>query len=214
MRASELFARCVTVPYTRVGEAADFAAVREGEVLYLFFEDSDGGADWRRNLNFPTKPYRRMGRTVWLAHRGFLKVWREIEPHVAGAIADPSVRKVVTVGYSHGAAVAVLCHEYVWFYRPDLRACIEGYGFGCPRVFWGMRTEERMRRWERFLVVRNMNDIVTHLPPAWLGYSHVGTVVEIGERGRYSPVDAHRAENIWRELRALERSGDFAVSII
>ena len=107
--------------------------------------------------------------------------------------------------YSHGAALAVLCHEYVWYNRPDLRDLICGYGFGCPRVFWGFRTKKRMQRWERFTVIRNVDDIVTHVPPAIWGYSHVGSMIKIGEKGKYSPVDAHRPENIMAELRQREK---------
>ena len=99
----------------------------------------------------------------------------------------------------------MLCHEYVWFRRPDLRETLEGYGFGCPRVFWGLRTWELMRRWERFRVIRNVDDIVTHLPPVWLGYSHVGSLLEIGERGKYTAIDAHRPQNILAELKAAEK---------
>ena len=106
--------------------------------------------------------------------------------------------------YSHGAALAVLCHEYVWYNRPDLRDRICGYGFGCPRVFWGFRTKKRMQRWKRFTVIRNVDDIVTHVPLAIWGYSHVGSMIKIGEKGKYSPVDAHRPENIMAELERRE----------
>jgi hypothetical protein len=58
-----------------------------------------------------------------------------------------------------------------------------------------------LSRWERFTVIRNIDDIVTHLPPRALGYTHVGHVLEIGEKGTYSRVDAHRPENILAELK-------------
>ena len=62
-----------------------------------------------------------------------------------------------------------------------------------------------MQRWERFTVIRNVDDIVTHVPPAIWGYSHVGSMIKIGEKGKYSPVDAHRPENIMAELRQREK---------
>ena len=130
-------------------------------------------------------------------------MWESILPYLEKEIADRTVRRIVTVGYSHGAALAVFCHEYAWDTRPDLREEIEGYGFGCPRVYWGVRVPWLMRRWERFTVIRNSGDVVTHVPPAALGYSHVGKMLEIGEVGKYSPVDAHRPENILTELKAL-----------
>ncbi len=204
MRLSTLFYRCVNIKYTQVENGADYALERFGSTLYIYFEPSNGCIDWKNNLDFPAKPYRRMDDSVWFAHRGFLKVWRSIEAHISNDIKDPTVTKIVIVGYSHGAAVAALCHEYVWYNRPDLREVIEGYGFGCPRVLWGLNGEKVRRRWDGFYVIRNINDIVTHLPPALLGYSHAGELIEIGAPGLYSAVDAHRPENILTELYSLE----------
>ncbi len=198
---ASLYERCLTADYVQVGQAANYAAVRQGDALHLYFQDSDGSEDWKNNLDFPARPYREMDGVRWYAHRGFVRVWKEIEPYIAPMIADPTLRRVMTVGYSHGGALAVLCHEYVWFHRPDLRGSMEGYGFGCPRVLWGPRGEGLMARWQRFWVVRNVDDLVTHLPPRALGYFHAGNLWEIGEKGKYSPIDAHRAENILRELK-------------
>ncbi len=197
MKMSVLFARCLDAPYLQAAESASYYIERKGAVLYIYLQGSDGAEDWKNNLDFPARPYH--GGT-WLAHRGFVKVWRAVEPYVSEAIADPRLTGVVTVGYSHGGALAVLCHEYVWFHRPDLRKTIEGYGFGAPRVIWGKLSAEARQRWKKFTVVRNLDDLVTHLPPSALGYVHVGKVLEIGAAGRYSHVDAHRSENIMREL--------------
>ena len=204
MKMSQLFRRCVERRYIHVENAGDYATERREDVLYIYLQCSDGLVDWKNNFDFPAKPYRRMGRTVWFAHRGFLRVWKSIEGHLQCEIADMNVHRIVIVGYSHGAALAVLCHEYVWYRRPDLRKTLEGYGFGCPRVFWGIRTRDLMRRWEHFTVIRNIDDVVTHVPSVWLGYSHVGTLLEIGARGKYTSIDAHRPENILTELEALE----------
>lgn len=161
--------------------------------------------DWKNNLDFPALPYK-MDRTVWYAHRGFLRVWKAVEPYLQKAVTDPSVREAVVAGYSHGAALAVFCHEYIWFYRPDLRETLRGVGFGCPRVLCGFPGKEVLSRWENFTVVRNLEDAVTYLPPVLLGYRHVGSLLELGAKGRYSPRDAHKAENIMRELLVYEQS--------
>ena len=186
--------------------AGDYRTERMGSTLYIYFQSSSGVTDWKNNLTFPAKAYKRMGRTVWFAHRGFLRVWKTLEKYLEHEIADRTLQNIVSVGYSHGAALAVLCHEYVWYHRPDLRERIEGYGFGCPRVLWGIPTPALDIRWAHFTVVRNINDIVTHVPPAVLGFWHVGTMLEIGSMGKYSAVDAHRAENILAELAAYEAS--------
>ncbi|MBQ9729060.1 MAG: lipase family protein [Clostridia bacterium] len=191
MTLHELFSDCLHIPYSQVGRSANYAVKRENDTLYLFFEGSDGKNDWKSNLNFPAKPYKRMGKTIWFAHRGFLRTWKEIEPFLSDTITDKSVRKIVIAGYSQGGALAMLCHEYVWYHRPDLRTQTEGYGFGAPRVFWGIQTAKLKTRWKSFTVVRNLNDLITHLPPAFLGFSHVGRLLKIGKRRKYSSIEAH-----------------------
>ncbi len=204
MKLSALFYECTHIPYIHVESDADYALRRSGSTLYIYFEPSNGSADWKNNFDFPAKPYRHMDGTVWFAHRGFLRVWKAIEPYISPDIMDGSVKKIVVTGYSHGAAIAVLCHEYVWYHRPDLRDTLEGYGFGCPRVFWGIKTPNMRRRWGHFTVIRNLDDIVTHVPPAIFGFSHVGSLCKIGERGKYTMIDAHRPENILTELHIHE----------
>jgi len=41
---------------------------------------------------------------------------------------------------------------------------------------------------------------VTHVPPVLLGFRHVGEVVKIGEKGKYSPVKAHYPGSYLAEL--------------
>ena len=200
MNLVQLFQKCVNAEYVHVENSGDYYVEQDGSTLYIFLECSNGREDWKNNFDFPAKPYKRMGKTVWFAHRGFLKVWKSIENYIKPYIMNPEVKKIITVGYSHGAAIAVLCHEYIWYNRPDLHESIEGYGFGCPRVFWGLRLKHITNRWSRFTVIRNIDDIVTHVPPAIFGYSHMGALQEIGSEDKYSPVNAHRPENIAHEL--------------
>lgn len=196
-----LFKRCLEIPYTRVDNSGDYALERIGNILYIYLESSNGKEDWKNNFDFPAKPYKDMEGRTWFAHRGFLKVWKSIEPNLADSVFNMDIESIVTVGYSHGGGLAVLCHEYVWYNRPDLRDSIYGYGFGAPRVIWGIKNREHGKRWDRFTVVKNIDDIVTHAPPALFGYFHVGKILEIGERGKYSEIDAHRPENYLAELQ-------------
>jgi len=206
MELYQLFSTCLKIPYAQVGISANYALKREKDVLYIFFQGSKGKTDWKNNLSFPAKPYKRMGKTIWFAHRGFLRVWKEIEPFLADDISDKAFRKIVIVGYSHGGALAMLCQEYVWYHRPDLRGFIEGYAFGAPRVFWGIKTYNLKKRWQGFTVIRNLDDAVTHLPPVFLGYSHVGVMLKIGKKGSYTPIEAHESKNILKELFIYENN--------
>lgn len=196
MRLIEIFERCLHAHYRQAG-GVHFAVERAGETLWLFFEHSRDLQDWLYNLDFPVQPYRRMGDQRWYCHRGFLKAWRQVEPFVAAALAARPCRKIITAGYSHGAALAVLCHEYLWFHRPKLRPMLASYGFACPRVIWGRAPQER---WAGFTVICNRGDPVSHLPPAALGYRHVGRRITVGEKGARLRVRSHLPEAMLASL--------------
>lgn len=191
---SELFEKCLTAQYVHTEQGGDYAFLWEDGTLYLLFQWSNGCEDWKNNLDFPAASYREMGRRFY-CHRGFLRVWQAILPHIEPTLRTVRPQRLVLVGYSHGAALAVLAHEYIWFHRPDLRERLWGYGFGCPRCLWGRLPRDIAGRWERFLPVRNGRDLVTHLPPAILLYRHPQKPLQVGQGGRLSPIDAHRPEN-------------------
>ena len=199
----DLYKRCLYANYIHLEDHnADYAIEREGDILFILFECTNGVEDWKSNFNFPAKPYKDMG-IKWKCHRGFLGVWKAIKLYLKDVVADPTVKKIYVVGYSHGAAIATLCHEYVWFNRPDLRESgLEGYGFGCPRCYWGFRIKKALReRWEHFHPVRNMRDIVTHVPPALFGFIHVNKVYTLKNKKfkqrhtKLKCVDAHYQDN-------------------
>ncbi len=194
-----LFEACLNATYTHVENGGSYAVVRDGEHLFLFFEHSNGITDWWNNLQFAAKLNEEMEPPL-RCHEGFMKVWKSVKPYLVPHIMDKSVASVCVVGYSHGAALALLCHEHIYRNRPELRKRLMGFGYGCPRVLFECPPVEVAERWEQFYVIRNVDDIVTHLPPRSLGYCHVGNMILIGEEGKYSPVDAHRPENYRREL--------------
>lgn len=205
MKLSELFERCLSIEYRQIENDASYALERVGNTLYIYFEHSRGKMDWLNNFDFPIKPYK-VENKIWLAHRGFVRIFKSVEPYIAHSVTDLSIDSVIVVGYSHGGALAILCHEYVWYNRPDLRKSLQSYAFGAPRVIWGELGLDFEKRWQTLTVIRNLNDIVTHLPPKILGYTHVGNMLEIGQRGRYSMIDAHRPENILAELLEYEKN--------
>ena len=199
MKLSTLFYNLTTIPYIHAENGLDYATRITNNTLYIYFQDSEGALDWKNNLDFPVRCYKGL-----FVHRGFLRVWQSAEELLREQILDNGVGKIVISGYSHGAALALLCHEYVWCHRPDLRDTMEGYGFGCPRVIWGRKRAIHNKKWARFNVIKNIDDIITHLPPAFLGYFHVGNMIKIGKRGNYSTVDAHRPESYMKELLILD----------
>lgn len=175
----------------------------DGRKLEVYFEWSNGKLDWKHNFMFPAKPYRHM-KNMWFCHRGFLKVWKAIEPHISADLLDPKVEEIHIVGYSHGGAIAQLCYEYVKFNRPDIK--VTGVGFGAPRVFWGFARKAVKKRFEGFAVIRNGCDLITHLPPMLFGFYHVCDVYEIGEYE--GPIKDHYPERYLDALDEIEAIED------
>lgn len=212
MTILEMFKKCAwgcDYVHTEV-ERGSYFVEKKRNTLYLYLQGSKGDVDWRNNFDFGAEPYKDMP-IRWKAHRGFVRVWKEIEPAVKESIMDPTVKKINIIGYSHGAALAVLAHEYAWFNRPDIRDHIFGYGFEAPRVFRGKKVpDELAARWENFYIFRNGKDLVTRVPPRIFGYKHVGTLVQLNkdrsilESKRYwlKCIDEHDAPNVIAALKA------------
>ena len=105
----------------------------------------------------------------------------------------------------------------MWYWRPDLRDVIEGYGFEAPRFYAGYRVKKELKeRWARFLVIRDNNDIVTHCPPSIFGYCHVGDMLQVHGDTSLAPkkwylmncVKSHYPEVVYNGLVEHERSGN------
>ncbi len=202
-----LFKRCLSAQYIHTAESGEYAIEIDGDTLYLLFECSSGAEDWINNFDFPAEPYGQMKRK-WQCHRGFLRVWKamqkQIESNVKGILAEhKQIKKIVCIGYSHGGALCVLATEDMAYLYGD-RYTIEGYGFGAPRVLWGKIPHEVKNRLGRFITVRNIPDIVTHLPPLVFGFRNAGTMLRIGKRGKYTSVEAHFPASYIAELEEYE----------
>ncbi len=197
-----LFRECLDRPYKDVDNAASYDVSLEDGTLVIFFESSHGREDWNNNLNFRIRPYDDMNPT-WYCHAGFLKVFKSVLPYLEPFIVDPDVHRAVIVGYSHGGALTVLCHEAVWFRRPDLRRRLISFAYGAPRVLFGNVPREVRDRFRELYLIQNADDIVTRVPPAVLGFRHVGNIIGIGERGLHTPIDAHRPESYLAALSAM-----------
>lgn len=198
----KLFRRCLKAEYIHTAENGDYAIEVDGDTLYILFECSDGKEDWRNNFDFPAKPYKRMG-DLWFCHRGFLKVWKamrdEIENRVAEILQENTdISNITIVGYSHGGAMALFATEDMTYLYGE-KFSVSGYGFGAPRVLWGYVPKAVRKRISAFTTVRNIPDIVTHLPPKVFGYQDIN-IKEIGEEGKYKPVEAHYSSAYIAEL--------------
>lgn len=194
------FNQCLSADYTHTDKAASFCVERNGDAAVIYFEGSNGAVDWKHNFRFASRPYTLTG-ADYRCHRGFLSVFLSALPFLEKTVRDTSVKEITVVGYSHGAALALLCYDYIAHKREDLSDSLFGYGFGTPRVFKkGLSRKVRMR-FRKFTYITNRDDIVTHLPLWLFGYRHVKRHCKIGKRGRYSMVNAHRSEHYQSELK-------------
>lgn len=161
----------------------------------------------REYLVLPAEPYKHMFDT-WRVHGGFLEVWKDMRDDIEAYVAEilenhPEIKKIKCVGYSHGAAISVLATEDMeYLYGKSYE--VSGYGFGTPRVLWGIVPEEVKYRLRNFTAVRNIPDIVTHVPPMIFGFRNAGTLIKVGKKGKYSPFKAHYAYAYIDELNAME----------
>lgn len=170
----------------------DYKFIENKNTLYIFFEPSDGRTDWIVNFSYWRKPYRDM-KIGYRVHGGFLESWSLVKDAVRARVGEKNAdgryrwEKIVIVGYSHGGALAVLCHECVWFEREDLRAGenLIGISFDGPRVYAGLWIKKELKeRWRNFYLIRNQDDLITHLPPVVFFFRHVGEKVKVGAKPR------------------------------
>lgn len=214
----DLFITCNSVEYFHDDrQSGDYAYKIINGTLYLYFQGSNGKRDWLNNFFFFATPYKDMS-VKWYCHRGFLRVWKSLEPYIKD-IFDRCYRiwftRVVIVGYSHGGALATLAHEWVWFNFPDLRKDLVGYGFGTPRVYFywfaHMRADLK-ERWATFYPIRNSLDLVTHLPFNLMGFRHVNKVLKLNT-ALSLPIRSHYPEKYEESLEKLSQRADFKRSI-
>lgn len=210
----DLFQKCLNASYVLTENDGNFAVEYRDDTMYIMFQETSTKTDWKNNFDFPAVPYKDMD-IKWKCHRGFLRVWKSIKPYLKQRILDTDIKHIYVLGYSMGAALAVFCHEYVWFNRPDLRENgLEGFGFGCPRVYFGRMKKALKNRWKHFHIIRNGNDLVTHVPPAIFGYRHVNKVYKLKNKTmlhtftKVKSINAHFAQNYSDSLMEETISGE------
>ena len=186
---ADLFQLCAyDVEYQQAGDSVNYAFLEEGRALTIFFQGSNSITDWVRNFFFKRVPYKDID-VSFKAHAGFVAAWKEVQDIIVAKVTERleygaweyKWQSITIVGYSHGGALAGLCHECVWYWRPDLRESgLSGFGFEAPRFYGGWAVKPALReRWEKFTVVRTNSDIVTHCPPALFRYCHVGNMLKV-----------------------------------
>ena len=119
------------------------------------------------------------GKSEGRVHRGFKAaldmVWDDINQHM---VECKAIDKDITItGHSLGAALATLVAGRL--NNPNVVL----YTYGSPRV-----ATDKWNKCQKFTHYRfrNNNDIVTRVPPRWLGFKHNGEIEYFDYKGMYN----------------------------
>jgi triacylglycerol lipase len=134
--------------------------------------------------------------TFGKVHSGFNRevddLWPLLEEMLAG-----NMQPVWFCGHSLGAAMATICANRVTTSSIASKPR-ELHTFGSPRV--GCRKYIRHAPVTHYRWVHN-NDVVTRVPPAWMGYRHAGQEIYLDRYGRIRKLTGvWRSRDRWRGL--------------
>ncbi|QDV64737.1 lipase family protein [Crateriforma conspicua] len=119
-----------------------------------------------------------LAETVGKVHRGFKREVDDLWPMLEAALISND-QPLWFCGHSLGGAMATICAGRC--YLSHIASMPEQlYTFGSPRV--GNKRYVNYVSLDHYRYVNN-NDIVTRVPPAWMGYRHNGHEVYINRHG-------------------------------
>ena len=171
----DIFLKAIDSGEKTAGVETQYKVSTDATTVYLAIQGSIQKEDWLANFDFVAIPYRKMP-VVWFCHRGFIKTWKAArEQIIADVLPLLPGKRLVILGYSHGAAIATLAHEDFIFLGYDP----ETWVFGSPRVLW-MPVKLIKDRFSKLHNIQNRGDIVTMVPFGAMGFCHVGEVVHVG----------------------------------
>lgn len=129
-------------------------------------------------------------------HSGFNREVDDLWPMLEELLRD-NRQPVWFCGHSLGAAMATICA-----YRCKMSAINsnpqELHTFGSPRV--GCKKYVRHAELKHYRWVHN-NDVVTRVPPVWMGYRHAGNEIYLDRYGRIRKLTGIlRSRDRWRGL--------------
>ncbi len=184
---------------------------RDGAQAYSFISDNDHVIacrgtepnqwnDLKADINAQTAVAETMGRV----HRGFKKEVDDLWPILEKALLE-NTKTLWFTGHSLGGAMSTICAgrcllSYISSNPQQV------YTFGSPRV--GDKPYINYAKLD-FLRWVNNNDIVTRVPPVWLGYRHAGQEMYLDASGKLKKLTAFqrgkdRSRGFFKGLRAGE----------
>jgi triacylglycerol lipase len=196
LQKSLLFAELAMVAYNDEREATVAAAMvgfpdvtffdHDGSQAYRFRNDHDcviacrgtEPNEWN-DIRADANAASVLAETAGKVHRGFKTEVDDLWPMLETALVGND-QPVWFCGHSLGGAMATICAGRC--YLSHIQSIPQGlFTYGSPRV--GDKRYINYVDLPHYRFVNN-NDVVTRVPPAWMGYRHCGTEVYINRNGR------------------------------
>ena len=211
LERSLLFAELANIAYLppdrvkplacKVGFTAFEFIERDGSQAYIFENHHDSVIACRgtepnewNDIKADIDAVSVVAETIGRVHRGFKQevddLWPELEQHLL-----ENTKSLWFCGHSLGGAMAAICAGRCFL--SHIPATPSGvFTYGSPRV--GNNRYVNHVKLDYFRWVNN-NDIVTHVPPAWMGYRHTGQELYINAYGRVREMTGwQRTKDRWR----------------
>ena len=219
LERSLLFAELAMISYNdpseaeRAGEAIGLGDVtfydRDGSQAYRFRNDHDcviacrgtEPNEWN-DIQADANAASVLAETTGKVHRGFKKEVDDLWPMLETALIGND-QSLWFCGHSLGGAMATICAGRCFLSHIE-SVPRQLYTYGSPRV--GDKTYTSYVKLDHYRYVNN-NDIVTRVPPAFLGYRHCGSEVYIDSAEKIRKIGAiGKRRDRWRGfLRGLGR---------
>ncbi|MDH3377023.1 MAG: lipase family protein [Gammaproteobacteria bacterium] len=174
---------------------------RDGSQAYFFENETDCVVACRgtepnewNDIKADADAASALAETAGRVHRGFKREVDDLWPMLEKALVD-NVKNLWFTGHSLGGAMATICAgRCLLSHIPSVPAAL--FTYGSPRV--GDKHYVNYCRMEYTRWVNN-NDIVTRVPPPWLGYRHTGNEMYLNAYGNIRRVTGwQRTKDRWR----------------
>ncbi len=167
---------------------------RDGSQAYWFQNGTDSVVVFRgteahewNDIQADANALTAIAETVGKVHRGFKKEVDDLWPYLEAEL-EKNTKPLWFTGHSLGGAMATICAGRCML--SYIKSEPEGlFTFGSPRV-----GDSRYINYVKIPHVRwvNNNDIVTRIPPVWLGYRHGGQEMYLDRTGNLRDVTGWR----------------------
>jgi triacylglycerol lipase len=211
LHKSLLFAELSNIAYlrknlaTRAAREIGISTIRffdrDGSQAYIFENDFDCTIicrgtepnEWN-DIKADVNAASVVAETIGRVHKGFKQEVDDLWPELESALVE-NKKTLWIAGHSLGGAMATICASRCKLSHIQTNP-IELYTFGSPRV-----GNNRYVNYSVVVHIRwvNNNDIVTRVPPNWLGYRHTGEEMYLNAYGKIRKITPwQRTKDRWR----------------